>query len=812
VKNKTAITLKDLSEKVGKSITTVSRALSGYADVSPETIELVQRVAKEMGYTSNAQARRLQKQSSETIGLILPTFGPRFSDPFLSEFIAGIGNMTRQYGYDILVSLQPPGEDELDAYRHMAESNLVDGFIVVRTRLQDERINYLQSIGFPFVCFGRDESAQEYMYVDEDGVLAMSLIVDHLVRLGHRKIACITSGSEYYFTKMRLDGFLKQMSSHHLEVPDEYIRKGALMESVGFTEMSGLLALEEPPTAVIAFTDLLALGAIGAVESKGLIVGKDVSISGFDDIPLAANTMPPLTTIHQPTYAIGSMVSEMLIKAIEEKEMSDKQVLLEPELLVRQSTGFVKESQTLGNETVKANEFLDVLKAQLADFEIEDLESGFRVQHFASERETVRIEMPLKKAIFPNREGEYIADAMTLPENFDYSLSYPGNASSKSMVLFLDEDKGIFIGGKPTPEFSQISVRRIRGNVTEVRFDSREHNFVVLPFEGNWKKVVPTWREVFGIAVQDPIDLSDIKYMLQIGIRKPNKNCYIEHFDELLEPVRYFYEKIGGGHIMHFYGANQAGFDRMYPRLRIDPILGDEDGLRAVLDEIHEMDMLTSHHFNPRLADYNWVLQNRKLRDAIVRNDEGHFVIEDYGGHPFYLMDPNHPLWFEQCMDAITRMHSYGFDYVQLDQFTQQHNFYREEKPMHAGYLKMVEEVNRLGIGYWLEGMSDLHPPTGMAFSQILVRKGYQFWKNGEPAKGYLFGESFPEFFTTLMPNYRLSYRIMAHGRETDDIQRNLITAKKIHATIYDLQLDYFDQDYMRLLKMVVGRLLAAKG
>ena len=812
MKNNMAVTLKDISEKVGKSITTVSRALSGYSDVSPETVELVQRVAKEMGYSSNAQARRLQKQSSETIGLILPTFGPRFSDPFLSEFIAGIGNMTRQFGYDILVSLQPPGEDELDAYRHMAESNLVDGFIVVRTRLKDERIDYLKSIDFPFVCFGRDDSEQDYMFVDEDGILAMSMIVDHVVRLGHKKIACITSGPEYNFTKARLDGFLKQMTVHHLDVPTDYIRSGALMESVGYTEMNVLLALDEPPTAVIAFTDLLALGAIGAVESKGLTVGVDISISGFDDIPLAANTTPPLTTIHQPTYAIGNMVSEMLIKTIENREVIDKKVLLEPELLIRKSTGFVKETSNSSLGSVKIYDFLEILKAQLSDFELNDLAEGFRVQHFANEREEVRLELPIKKAILPNREGEYVEDAMTLPEKFDYVLSYPGNASSKSMVLFLDDNRGIFIGGKPTPEFAQIALRRIRGNVIEVRFDSREHDFVVLPFEGNWKKVVPAWRSIYDIKVQDSIDLSDIKYMLQIGIRKPNKNCYINHFDELLEPVRYFYNKIGGGHIMHFYGANQAGFDRMYPRLRIDPMLGDEEGLRKVLDEVHEMDMLTSHHFNPRLADYNWVLQNRGLRDAIVRNDEGHFVIEDYGGHPFYVMDPNHPMWFDQCMDAIKRMHSHGFDYVQLDQFTQQHNFYREDAPMHAGYLKMVEEVNKLGIGYWLEGMSDLHPPTGLAFSQILVRKGYHFWKNGEPAKGTLFGESYPEFFTTLMPNYRMSYRIMAHGRETDDIQQNLITAKKIRATVYDLQLDYFDQDYMRLLKMVVNRLLAAKG
>ena len=116
-------TLKDIADKVGKSVTTVSRALHGYDDVSPETTALVRKVAQELGYTPNILAQRLQKRRTDTIGFILPTFGPRFSDPFFSEFLAGIGNTAAQLGYDLLVSTRPPGEEELVTYQEKVKGN-----------------------------------------------------------------------------------------------------------------------------------------------------------------------------------------------------------------------------------------------------------------------------------------------------------------------------------------------------------------------------------------------------------------------------------------------------------------------------------------------------------------------------------------------------------------------------------------------------------------------------------------------------------------------------------------------------------------
>ncbi|MFZ2423503.1 MAG: LacI family DNA-binding transcriptional regulator, partial [Anaerolineae bacterium] len=172
-------TLKEIAQRTGRSITTVSRALADYDDVSPETKSLVRRVAGELGYTPNLLAQRLQKRRSDTIGLILPTFGPRFADPFFSEFLAGVGNMAAEHGYDLLVSTQAPGDREMQVYRQKVQSRQVDGFVIVRTRRQDTRISYLEETGFPFVAFGRTENDLNFPFVDVDSIQGMRLIAEH---------------------------------------------------------------------------------------------------------------------------------------------------------------------------------------------------------------------------------------------------------------------------------------------------------------------------------------------------------------------------------------------------------------------------------------------------------------------------------------------------------------------------------------------------------------------------------------------------------------------------------------------------------
>lgn len=335
-----AVTLKDIAEKVGLSVTTVSRALGGHKDVAAETQSYVQAVAAELGYAPNLVARRLQKQRTDMLGFIMPTFGPRFSDPFFSEFIAGIGNEAAVHEYDLVVSTHAPnGEDERKAYERAARGGWVDGLIVVRTRENDARIQLLCQHNFPFVAFGRTDDDLVFPYVDEDSAAGMRLLVQHFIDLGHRRIGFIRPPDGLMFSRYRLQGYNETMRDNGLIPQPEWIVESDMTQRGGAEAADQLLALEARPTAIIGGNDLMAIGAINRLQQRGLQVGQDIAVGGFDDIPLAAYVNPALTTIHQPIYDIGRKTCVMLIDIINGRLPSNTHVLLTPTLVVRDSSG-----------------------------------------------------------------------------------------------------------------------------------------------------------------------------------------------------------------------------------------------------------------------------------------------------------------------------------------------------------------------------------------------------------------------------------------------------------------------------------------
>lgn len=333
------VTLKDIARATGKSVTTVSSALNDYDDVSQETKDLVRRVAREMGYTPNVAARQLRKKRTDTLGIVLPTFGPRFSDPFFSELLAGIGNQAAGEGFDLLVSTRSPGPDEDEAYRKIVSRQRVDGLLVVRTRRDDPRIAFLAAQSFPFVVFGRTEQELDFPYVDEDGLMGMKLAVQHLIDVGHRRLALIAAPPDLMFAKYRLAGFRQAMQENNLAIDESLILVGDLTQRNGHQLAAKVLDRPDRPTAIAAGNDLMALGAMTAVQERGLLVGRDIAVTGFDDIPPAQYSHPPLTTVHQPIYRIGRLICEVLIKCIRGEPLTERHVLLRPSLVIRASSG-----------------------------------------------------------------------------------------------------------------------------------------------------------------------------------------------------------------------------------------------------------------------------------------------------------------------------------------------------------------------------------------------------------------------------------------------------------------------------------------
>jgi len=332
------VTLKDIARETGYSVTTVSRALNDYDDVSPATKALIRRAAERLGYHPNVTAQRLQRRRTDTLGFVIPTFGPRFSDPFFSEFLAGIGNEASAHGYDLLVSTRAPGPEEMEAYRRLVRGKQVDGLIIVRTRRYDKRIAYLLDVGFPFVAFGRTDLGLEHPFVDEDGRAGLAMVVQHLIDLGHRRIAYITADPDLMFAHLRMQGYRETLARNGVPLDETLIVEGDLTQRSGRQATYRLLDLPQPPTAIIAANDLMALGAMAAIQERGLRVGTDIAVAGFDDIPLAEHSHPPLTTVRQPIYQIGKMVCQMLIRLLRGEALEQTQVILQPTLVVRAST------------------------------------------------------------------------------------------------------------------------------------------------------------------------------------------------------------------------------------------------------------------------------------------------------------------------------------------------------------------------------------------------------------------------------------------------------------------------------------------
>ncbi|MDH7485991.1 MAG: LacI family DNA-binding transcriptional regulator [Anaerolineae bacterium] len=333
------VTLKDIAARLNLSITTVSRALGGYPDVAAETRQRVLQAAREMGYHPNVIAQSLQRRRSNTLGFVIPATERYLSDPFFLELLSGIGDGAAQRGFDLLVSTCAPlSSEERTVYERMIRGKRVDGMVVARTRKEDERISYLVQEGFPMAAFGRTALALDFPFIDVDGEEGVGQAMAHLLGSGHRRIGFISPPVYLMFTEHRLAGYRRALERSGLGFDASLVVEGNLSQASGYEMMGRLLDLGDPPSAVVCGNDLMALGAIHAIQERGLAVGRDIAVVGFDDIPLAEHCHPPLTTVRQPIYEIGKMASEMVIQIIEGRELQERQVILQPQLVIREST------------------------------------------------------------------------------------------------------------------------------------------------------------------------------------------------------------------------------------------------------------------------------------------------------------------------------------------------------------------------------------------------------------------------------------------------------------------------------------------
>jgi LacI family transcriptional regulator len=326
-----------IARSLGLSVTTVSRALGGFDDVAAATRVRVLAEAERIAYQPNRAARALRQGRSAAVGVVLPTPPGHFDDPFFLWFLAAVGPRLARASLDLLVMAAPPGPEEMRAYRHLVEARRVDGVLLARTRLTDERVEWLQNSGVPFVTHGRTHAPRPHAWVDVDGAAAFSAAVHRLAEAGHRRIALLNAPSRYFFAADRAAGWRAGLAACGL--PPAALREAEPTEENGALAAQDLLAGVEAPTALLCATDRLAVGALHATAAAGGRAGSDISIIGYDDLPGAGWVRPALTTFAQPTEEAAARAVELLLRLIAGEDAAGLNALLQARLVVRDSDG-----------------------------------------------------------------------------------------------------------------------------------------------------------------------------------------------------------------------------------------------------------------------------------------------------------------------------------------------------------------------------------------------------------------------------------------------------------------------------------------
>jgi DNA-binding LacI/PurR family transcriptional regulator len=325
----------DVARLAGVSRTTVSFVLNGRQDIRirPATRERVLEAANRLGYHPDAAAGQLARGDSLTIGLVLHMDASQIaSDALLPLMLRGLGDAARGANYQVLIESLPP---EPGGYRRLLQSRRVDGLIVSGPIIEDGELRGVYDDGFPVVVHGHAAN-QSLPSVDIDNVEAAQAAVGHLIANGHTSIAMITNAPVTYTSaRERVEGYKLALQGAGIEFDPGLVAEGAIVAASGQAAMEALLQSRQFTAAFVA-SDSLAMGAMNAVRTSRLKVPDDISIVGFDDIPLAAHFDPPLTTVCVPAYNLGVMTGNVLLAQIKGEPVPQRS-LLGTELQVRQS-------------------------------------------------------------------------------------------------------------------------------------------------------------------------------------------------------------------------------------------------------------------------------------------------------------------------------------------------------------------------------------------------------------------------------------------------------------------------------------------
>lgn len=324
--------IKDVAKLAGVSVATVSRVMNDSGNVSPESVQRVRAAMETLHYSPNLASRNLRSNKSNMILVIIP----EFSNPFWGDILEGMDQEAQRSGYKLIISASHSNTDQERNALFMLQQRQADGAILLSPVLSQAELNAIDQ-KFPLVQCCEYTEGSVLPHVSINNYSAAFEASEHLIRMGHKKIAMISSTNHFVSTIQREQGYFASLAKHNIEPFPNYLLHGSYSFNSGYEKALQLISLSDPPTAILSISDTVAAGCLCAINEKGLSCPDDISVIGFDNIPLSNMLYPKLSTISQPRQTLGHTAVQMLVERLN-GSTECRQFFVPHELIIRQSS------------------------------------------------------------------------------------------------------------------------------------------------------------------------------------------------------------------------------------------------------------------------------------------------------------------------------------------------------------------------------------------------------------------------------------------------------------------------------------------
>jgi DNA-binding LacI/PurR family transcriptional regulator len=336
-----AVTIKDVAKLANVAPSTVSRVIANSPRISGKTKDKVRAAMDQLGYHPNFIARSLASQSTQAIGLVMPSSTDKvLENPFFPTVLRGISEGANEGQYALHMTTGKTEVEIFDGVVQMVQGGRVDGVILLYSKVEDKILTYLQQRDFPFVVIGKPfKHVEEITHVDNDNFRAAKEVTEYLINLGHERIAFVGGNVNLVVTVERLLGYEKALRDFHLPLLSEYIIHEEFLREGGQGAVRELMSLDQPPSALVVVDDLMALGVLNTLDEMSISVPDDISIVSFNNVMLSEMSRPPLTTVDIGIFDLGFESAKSLIQKIENPREPVKRIIIQHKLIKRLSCG-----------------------------------------------------------------------------------------------------------------------------------------------------------------------------------------------------------------------------------------------------------------------------------------------------------------------------------------------------------------------------------------------------------------------------------------------------------------------------------------